>query len=432
MENSPKIPEKFSSVVSDFANDLCVTFPEYTEQLEKWTKDISQEDLNDLYQYCLTVYPQHFFDILYQNDKIFMDSETDVSFFPELDFRYLYNCEGVTENTKKTIWKYLQLVLFTIIHDVKDKANFGDSMNMFDGIDESELHEKLKDTMSGIAEFFTKMKDSAAAEHTDSSDPPKMPFDMPNLDEFSKKFPLPTDLPNMDDIQEHLRTLFNGKIGSLAKEMAEEITEEFKDMLGPEAEGLNNTDDAMKLFMKDPKKLMALMKKISSKLDKKMKDGDISREEMMQEASEMLNKMKEMGGGEKMKDMFEKFAKGMGGLGKNMRLDQNAINRMNTFEESKNRMRSKLQQKKDKQAEAIEKMKLERQQLLAAQSAALAKNAGYSLDEVSPDNLVFRLQGEESQEKSLVRNADKMAELLIAEEEKTKQPTPKKKNKKSK
>jgi len=175
------------------------------------------------------------------------------------------------------------------------------------------------------------------------------------------------------------------------------------------------------------------MKKISSKLDKKMQDGDISREEMMQEASEMLNKMKEMGGGERMKDMFEKFAKGMGGLGKNMRMDQNAINRMTTFEESKTRMRSKMQQKKDKQAAAIEKMKLERQQLFAAQTAALAKAPGYSLDEVAPDNLVFRLDGEETQEKSLVRNADKMAELLIAEEEaKVKAKAPKKKNKKSK
>lgn len=430
MEGSPKIPDKFSSVVSDFAKDLCVTFPEYTEQLAKWSGEISQDDLAELYQHCLTVYPKRFFDILYQNDKVFKESEDDVSFFPGLDFRLLYNCEGVTENTKKTIWKYLQLVLFTVIHDVKDKANFGDSMNMFDGIDEGELHEKLKDTMSGIADFFTKMKEAATAEPTDT---PKMPFEMPNFDEFSKKFPLPTDLPNMDEIQEHLRTLFNGKIGSLAKEMAEEITDEFKEMLGPEVEGLNNTDDAMKLFMKDPKKLMTLMKKISSKLDKKMKDGDISREEMMQEASEMLNKMKEMGGGERMKDMFEKFAKGMGGLGKNMRMDQNAINRMTTFEESKTRMRSKMQQKKDKQAAAIEKMKLERQQLLAAQAAALAKAPSYSLDEVAPDNLVFRLEGEETQEKSLLRNADKMAELLIAEEEKTKvEKAPKKKNKKTK
>jgi hypothetical protein len=164
-----------------------------------------------------------------------------------------------------------------------------------------------------------------------------------------------------------------------------------------------------------------------------MQNGDISKEEMMSEASEMLKKMKEMGGGEQMKDMFEKFAKGMGGLGKNMRLDTNAIARMTGMEDTRNRMRSKIQQKKDKQLEAIEKMKQERQQLLAAQAAALK---GCSVETVSPDNLVFRLEGEEAQEKTLIRNADKMAELLMAEEEQENKIRPatanKKKNKKTK
>jgi hypothetical protein len=422
------VPEKFSSVVADFARDLCITFPEFADKLEKWTQEPSSEDLAELYQYCLTVYPKRFFDILYQNGDIFSKEEEDTHFFPGLDFALLYNCAGVTENTKKTIWKYLQLILFTVIQDVKDKANFGDSMNMFEGIDEKDLHEKLKETMGGISDFFAKMKEGVQMD-TGTETQNETPFTMPNFEEFSKKFP---GMPDMENIQDHLKTLFDGKIGSLAKEMAEEISEEFKEMLGPETAELNSTEDAMKLFMKDPKKLMGLMKKISTKLDKKMQDGDISKEEMMNEASEMLKKMKEMGGGEQMKDMFEKFAKGMGGLGKNMRLDTNAIARMTGMEDTRNRMRSKIQQKKDKQLEAIEKMKQERQKLLAAQSAALK---GCSVEAVSPDNLVFRLEGEEAQEKTLIKNADKMAELLMAEEEqenKMRSAPNKKKNKKTK
>jgi len=420
------VPEKFSSVVADFARDLCITFPEHIDKLEKWTLEPSGEDVVELYQYCLTVYPKRFFDILYQNGDIFTKEEDNTFFFPGLDFALLYNCTGVTENTKKTIWKYLQLILFTVIQDVKDKANFGDSMNMFEGIDEKDLHEKLKETMGGISEFFAKMKEGVPAP---SSETDETPFPMPNFEEFSKKFP---NMPDMENIQDHLKTLFDGKIGSLAKEMAEEISEEFKDMLGPEAAELNNTEDAMKLFMKDPTKLMGLMKKISTKLDQKMKNGDISKEEMMSEASEMLKKMKEMGGGEQMKDMFEKFAKGMGGLGKNMRLDTNAIARMTGMEDTRNRMRSKIQQKKDKQLEAIEKMKKDRQELLAAQAAALK---GCSVETITPDNLVFRLEGEEAQAKTLIKNADKMAELLMAEEEqenKLRTAPNKKKNKKTK
>ena len=426
MEDSPKIPDTFSSVVSDFANDLCTTFPEHTTKLDKWRSDISNDDLLELYKYCLNIYPKKFFDILYQNDDIFKGtSENDTDFFPGLNFKILYNCPDISENTKKSIWKYLQLVLFTIIQDVKDKTNFGDSMNMFEGIDEGELHEKLKETMGGISDFFTKMK--ANTKETSGEEHSVPPFHMPNFEDFARN----ADLPDMENIQEHLRTLFNGKIGSLAKEMAEEITEEFKDMLGADMDQLNNTEDAMKLFMKDPKKLISLMKKISSKLDKKMADGDISREEIMKEASEMMSKMKEMGGGENMKEMFEKFTKGMGGMGKNMRMDVNAMNRMTTAENTRNRLRSKLQQKKDKQNEALEKMK---------QIAAMRNMSNYSLETVSPDNLVFRLDGEEGQEKTSLKtlsdNADKMAELLIAEEEnekaKSKSKASKKKNKKTK
>jgi hypothetical protein len=427
MENNPKIPDTFSSVISDFANDLCTTFPEHAAILEKWRTNISSEDLLEIYTYCITVYPKRFFDILYQNDDIFKnESEDDTFFFPGLNFKHLYQCSDITDNTKKSIWKYLQLVLFTIIQDVKDKANFGDSMNMFEGIDEGQLHEKLKETMSGISDFFSKMKATAREETGDQEGSIPPPFPMPNFEDFARN----SDLPDMENIQDHLRNLFNGKIGSLAKEMAEEITEEFKDMLGEDVGQLNNTEDAMKLFMKDPKKLISLMKKISTKLDKKMADGDISREEIMKEASEMMSKMKEMGGGENMKEMFEKFAKGMG---KNMRMDVNAMNRMTTAENTRNRLRTKLQQKKDKQNAELEKKK---------QLAAMRNMSNYSLETVSPDNLIFRLEGEEGQERTMLKtlsdNADKMAELLIAEEEKekikesNKSKPSKKKNKKTK
>jgi hypothetical protein len=416
-------------VISDFANDICITFPEHQQVMEKWRSNINTDDLLFIYQYCLTVYPKRFFDILYQNDDLFKsDSEHDTAFFPGLDFKILFGCTDISENTKKSLWKYLQLVLFTIVQDIKDKSSFGDSMNFFEGIEEKDLHEKLKDTMTGISDFFNKMKDTTQSnESSESSQQKPSPFEMPNFEDFAKG----AGMLNMENIHEHLKTLFDGKIGSLAKEMAEEITEEFKEMLGDEADQLRSTEDAMKLFMKDPKKLMDLMKKISTKLDKKMQNGEISRDEMMKEASEMINKMKEMGGGEKMKEMFEKFAKGMGGMGKNMRMDMNALNRMTSSEDTRTRLRSKLQEKKDKQREAIEKLKAERQQ-----SVSTGAPSNYSLESVTPDDLVFRLAGNESQEKSSLKSlsekADKMAELLIQEESTKKESVAKKSKKKNK
>jgi hypothetical protein len=151
----------------------------------------------------------------------------------------------------------------------------------------------------------------------------------------------------------------------------------------------------------------------------------------------MMSKMKDMGGTENFQAMFEKMAKGMGGLGKNMRMDTNALNRMTAMEGTRNRMRTKLQQKKEQQLAAIEKLKADRKHLFEEQSKALV-GSPYSLETVAPENMVFRIQGEEVQEKTMLNklreNADKMADLLIAEEDtapKTEKKS-KKKNKKTK
>jgi hypothetical protein len=67
--------------------------------------------------------------------------------------------------------------------------------------------------------------------------------------------------------------------------------------------------------MKNPKKLMDLMKTISTKLEEKMKRGDISKEEIMKEASELMGKMKGMGNGKEFQTMMKNMTKNMGGLG---------------------------------------------------------------------------------------------------------------------
>jgi NADPH:quinone reductase-like Zn-dependent oxidoreductase len=80
--------------------------------------------------------------------------------------------------------------------------------------------------------------------------------------------------------------------------------------------------------------------------------GDISQEEMMREATEMLRKMKEMGGDSKqMTEMFQNMAKSMGMGGKNVKVDTNAMNRMVKQQSIKDRLRAKLEQKKQQDFE---------------------------------------------------------------------------------
>ena len=124
--------------------------------------------------------------------------------------------------------------------------------------------------------------------------------------------------------------------------------------------------------MKNPAKMMELLKKVSSKLDTKMKDGSINQADIMKEASEIMGKMKEMGGGGKeFQEMMKNMAKNMPGMsGKNTKYDMNAFTRMSKNESTKERMRNKLQANKCK------------------------------LEEKSPNNLVFKIDGEEQQKSS--------------------------------
>jgi hypothetical protein len=171
------------------------------------------------------------------------------------------------------------------------------------------------------------------------------------------------------------------------------------------------------------------MKKVGGKLDSKMKSGDVSREELMKEASEMMGKMKDMGGTDKFADMFKAMAKGMGGLGKNMRMDTGALDRMTKMQAKKESMRKNMETKQQQKA-----MELLRQQEQIKKQTELQNTlrASYTLEQNSSNNLVFRLDGAETQEKSFI-HPDLLAEM-DAEDKKKKDgaSVPKKKKNKGK
>jgi hypothetical protein len=408
MEQNQTGPSNLSSIIGDFTRDLSITFPEYVYLWEKWTtQDLPESEMISLEKHCMSIYPERFFDILYQNDDIFkVDSEVNTNFLPNIDFKLLYNCDGISENTKKTMWKYLQLILFSVVGGVKDKSNFGETMNLFEGIDEKELQDKLNETMGSITDFFknidmdekmnpTEQKSNDSNENAETNDE-----EIPNMDRFKSMFENMPNMPNMENLQDHLKTLFEGKIGKLAKEMAEEISEDFSDLIDDDMKNSTNTQDVLKKLMKNPAKIMELMKKVGGKLDAKMKNGEISREEIMKEAGDLLGKMKDMGGKDQFNEMFKNLAKNMGGAGKNMRLDTNALDRMTKQASMKERMKSKLEMKKMQQAVALEKLKSERQKQVELQNTFVSN---YSLESTnSPNNFVFRLDGEGNQEKSFI------------------------------
>jgi|LauGreSuBDMM15SN_2_FD.fasta_scaffold00008_3 hypothetical protein len=354
-ESPPVLPEKFASVLTDFTNDLSTTFPEFKHLWSRYNTETEKQTWFQLYEYCMNVYPERFFDILYQNEEIFKPtSELNTLFLPGVEFKQLFYCDGVSETTQKSIWKYLQLILFMVIGNVKDKDAFKNTANLFQGIDEKELQEKLTEAMNGIGDFFKTMEENASADNATTSDDsssnnPRAFFE--NMFGDSAE----NGMPNPDNLHSHLKSLFGGKLGSLAKELVEELTDDLQEALGLNPEDFNEKSSTKDIFAKlltNPQKFMHIVQKINAKFQDKIKSGDLSQEEIMKEAGEMLKKMKEMGGNSKqMNEMFQNMAKSMGGMmpggnTKNMRVDVNAVDRMMKMQSTKERMRSKLEKKR--------------------------------------------------------------------------------------
>ncbi len=306
--------QNLESIIKDFVRDLSIVFPEYQDKLATIECDK---------QYVLSVYPERFFDIVNCNIT------EDAQYLPGIDFKLLFEAPGLSESSKQTMWKYLQLILFTVVGSVENASHFGESMNMFENMNETELQSKLQDTFAGLEEFFKN-------DTTNSPD---------STDETFKEKGF--KLPDPEVLQDHMRSLMDGKIGKLAKELTEEFSEDMKEVFD-ENDANMDIKDIMSKFMKDPKKLMAMMKKITDRLQTKLKNGEISQEELMQEVASLVEKFKGLDKNGNMMDMFTKgplakmFAGMAGGQGLQM------LQRAGKHSEMKERLRKKMEQKHNK------------------------------------------------------------------------------------
>jgi len=381
MESLEKpIPENFEKIIYDFTADLSTTFPEYQDLWQKWTEPVfasyenerKNQELRYIYQYCVSFYPERFFDILYNNEDIFKEDVTGpVLFLPDVDFKLLFNCENVSSKTRKIMWNYLQLILMTVIGSLDSKDSFGNSTkHLFEGIDENELLQKMNETMESMSNFFQSMTenvdscngvdsddignnddinndktvDSEADEETDGTDD----CDTSNPSSFFEKM---KGMPNIKDIYGHLKTLFEGKIGSLAKELTEEISKDMSNIFGEnESNHPTSTKDIIQNLLKNPEKMTELIKTVSNKLNSKISSGEISQDELLKEATEIMDKMKGMGDSKQFQEMFKNISK-MSGLGGKAKFDMNAFQQKTKQNSTREKLKEKMLKKKALQLE---------------------------------------------------------------------------------
>ena len=325
----------FEKVLTDLLKDLLITFPELENNLNNDLRDILIEDdngksLEKVYTYCKKKFPERFFDILYENEDIFNhENDNELMLLPDIDFKILWNSD-ISDNTKKTLWKYLQLLLFSIINDVDNNESFGDAAKLFEAIDENEFKSKIEETINQMQDVFNKTDISLS--------------DVSNVENINLQ-----DLPDPGKLHEHISGMFDGKLGKLAKEIAEETANE----LNADDE-FENVDDVFQKLFKNPGKLIDLVKNISKKLDDKMKKGDIDQKELMEEAKDLMEKMNSMDGipgMDNIKNMFGKMGMNTKHMNKGMNLMKYKLSENLKHEKMKERMKRKLEERRKKKVE---------------------------------------------------------------------------------
>ena len=319
--------DEFYKIINDFTSDIVITFPEYSGLISKWwnrpsdnVEESKKKESLFVFRHCVKIFPERFFDILYKNVDMFKEeSDVTTEFLPGIVFKHLWILD-ISDKTKETIWKYLQLILFSVIGSVHSTSELGDTAKLFEEINEEELKKKLEETLEGMQNLF----------ETTNNSSPEMDSNI-NME----------NMPNAQQLHEHINSMMGGKLGKLALELAEDTAKDLNlDM--------DNTGDAKDVFQKlfkNPGKMMNMVKNIGSKIDEKIKSGEIKESELMEEGMELLNKMKNMPGMEDMQQMFSKM--GIPGLGKGAKINMGAmeaqLNRNMKNSKIKERMRAKVE-----------------------------------------------------------------------------------------
>jgi hypothetical protein len=225
------IPPNFFKIIDDFVQDLFGTFPELkTNPVLLAIEEKNPEAYQTVFDNVLVTFPPCMMDLLQENESLFTETHF---FLPEVDFKILWN-ETITPTTKATLWKYLKLILFSILGHINTPFP----------------EEKMKEAMDNMKNMFE----------------------------------------GKEGIEKELEGMMGGKIGALAKEIAEET-------IGKEED--------FKTMMKDPSSLFSLASTIGDKIEKKIKSGDLKESELIEEAAMMFQKIKGMPGMSQFESMFQ-------------------------------------------------------------------------------------------------------------------------------
>lgn len=255
------IPCDFFKIITDFANDICRVFPEYNSIINKYIlseKEKTDDNKLKLYNFVGKVIIQNKEYILSKNEELFLNTDENIlntEFLPRIVFSHIWDGD-ISEITKTTIWKYLTLLFVTI------------SKQQGGGKEEIDLDEIL----SGILD--EPETETQISEETSQSQ--------------EQTTPQHQQIPGIGELPEQFQSMMGGSLGKLAMELAQETS----------LEGIEN---------KGTMDLFSMMGKIGSKIENKLKSGELSESSLLEESMGLINSM---GGANNIQSMMNMFKGG--------------------------------------------------------------------------------------------------------------------------
>lgn len=241
------INSKTLTIFKSFIDDLIKVFPEHKNILiENYSDIISLDTIdineNDKIKEFLNLIDKISSQITEKNDSIF---ENDFELLNGVNFKNIWNSD-ISENTKDTIWKYLQSFYLININ-----------VNTLNKLNETEGKKKISKKNKKDLENFKKINE--------------------DFKKMNKEF---DENENIEEIGNNLNdfnnVLENTSIGKIAQEISQELNID------------DNTQDISQLL--NPESMMKIFGTITTKMNN---NGDISSDTLQNEAMNICSTMKD-------------------------------------------------------------------------------------------------------------------------------------------
>ena len=253
----------FDATFRQFLDELRLTFPEFSSDLDSAQSRSPEENRATF----LNIWRIHTSDVVHQKDAVF---DKGIEIVPGVCMTKQLWSE-LSQASQTAIWKYLSSLLLL----GASESTEGWDLSGFQH-DLEEMFKKLKDGdalpgLGNMKDMFEKISKMAET------------FGFKDFGEMKEKFKFP-------------ERMFKGHLAKIIQELVEEFKPED---FGITPDLVENNDPAkvfeilQEIFTKNPEMLTTAAQKIGKKIQAKFQRGEIRREDILQEAEELMKEVSE-------------------------------------------------------------------------------------------------------------------------------------------